>query len=272
MIYGTLLFTKSTTMKKILFALVAATLMFSGCNKEDDDKNGKDKGLQVKKEQWAFVLNYTATWCGPCGSSGAPVILACGATPRALAVKAHASNDPMHVASYYSQFGQQRPSGGGIPSFWVNDIKTTTGGTKSTMEDELKKMPVAGLAIESTREGTNFKVKVKGQFFSAQAGEYFLSVFLLEDGIDGSASAGAYKQNGTSDPAYKHNYVFRTAATTDLYGESVLTSPAENAVFEKEYTIAVDPAWQMTVYPVAILWKKDTSGATPHYKFINAIK
>ncbi len=258
-------------MKKILFALVALALVFTACDKDDDD-NGGDKGVQVKKEQWAFVLNYTATWCGPCGANGAPVILACGATPRVVAVKAHASNDPMHNSAYYSQFGQQRPSGGGIPSFWVNDIKTSVGGTESTMNNELQKSPFAGLAMESSRDGANYDVKIKGEFFSAQQGDYYLSVFLLEDNIDGGPNAGSYKQNGTNDPNFVHNYVFRTAATASLYGELAIANPAANATFEKQYTIPVESAWQQDVYPVAILWKFDDSGVEPHYQFVNAIK
>jgi len=259
-------------MKKILFLMLSVALILTAACDKDDDDNGKNDGPQIEKKQWAFVLNYTATWCGPCGSSGAPVVLKCGETPYVVAVKAHASNDPMHVASYYSQFGQQRPSGGGIPSFWVNDIKTSTSGTENTMLDELKKTPVAGMAMEATKEGTVYKVKVKGQHFAAGTGDYYLSVFLLESGIDGSASAGSYKQNGTSDPNYEHKYVFRTAATSSLYGEVVSTNPAADATFEKEYSINIDPTWQKTVYPVAILWQFDDSGATPHYKFVNAIK
>jgi hypothetical protein len=257
-------------MKKLLLPLIALALVFSSCDKDKDDDT--PKGIVVKKEQWAFAINYTATWCAPCGSSGAPVIKKVGAMPRVLAITAHASNDPMYVQPLYSAFSSERTTGGGIPSFWVNDQKTTTSSTEGAVQTALSLLPSAALGMEATREGAVYKVKVKGEWYTAGTGEYYLSVLLLEDGIDGSASAGTYKQNGTSDPNYEHLYVLRASATTNLYGDMVVSNPAIGATFEKDYSINILPDWTKTVYPVAILWKHDTSGDKPHYKFVNAFK
>lgn len=258
-------------MKKLLFAFMAIAILFVSCDKEKKDDD-TPKGIVVKKEQWALAINYTATWCGPCGSSGAPVIKDVGSMDRVVAITPHASNDPMYVQALYSQFNSERPTGGGIPAFWVNDEKTTPSTTKSAVQTALGMFAKAGLGMEATREGAVYKVKVKAEWFEAGAGDYYLSVILLEDGIDGSATAGAYKQAGTSDPEYKHLFVLRAAATTNLYGDNVAKDPAVGFSVEKEYTIDILPDWKETVYPIAILWKHDTSGAKPHYKFVNAFK
>jgi hypothetical protein len=55
----------------------------------------------------------------------------------------------------------------------------------------------------------------------------------------------------------------------NVYGELVLTNPIEGESTENEYEIPLNPSWTKTVYPVAILWKKDIS-TSPKYKFINA--
>jgi hypothetical protein len=257
-------------MKKLLLPLIALALVFSSCDKEKDDDT--PKGIVVKKEQWAFAINYTATWCAPCGANGAPVIKKVGAMPRVVAITNHASGDPMYNQPLYSGFTAERETGGGIPAFWVNDKKTTTNNTESEVTAALNLLPTAALGMQATREGAVYKIKVKGEWYAAGTGEYYLSVLLLEDGIDGSASAGAYKQNGTTDPEYKHLFVLRASATPAVYGEQVIVNPALGATFEKEYSINVLPDWNKTVYPVAILWKKDASGAKPHYKFVNAFK
>jgi hypothetical protein len=256
-------------MKKILFATAALMMLFVSCKKDDTNP---DNSIVVKKEQWSFAINYTATWCGYCGSWGAPLIKETGALPRVVAITAHASGDPMYNATYYSQFNSERDGGSGIPSFWVNDQASSQSNTKSLAQSGTTLLPSAALGMQATRNGAVYNVKVKAEWFTPGTGDYYLSVMLLEDSIDGSASAGAYKQSGTSDVAYKHMFVFRTAAMASLYGENIATNPAAAFTFEKEYVINILPDWQKKVYPVAILWKYDPTSAKPNYKFVNAIK
>ncbi|MFO7722019.1 MAG: hypothetical protein R6V49_02245, partial [Bacteroidales bacterium] len=211
-------------MKKILFLMIGLAIMFGSCNKEDDDSN-TDKGIVVKKEQWALAINYTATWCGYCGSWGAPLIKETGALPRVVAIAPHASSDPMYNQSLYSGFTSERETGGGIPSFWVNDEKTGQNTTKSAAEAATALLPAAALGMKAEKVGTTYNVKVKAEWYTAGTGDYYLSVFLLEDGIDGSATSGAYKQSGTSDPNYEHYFVLRASATAGVYGDVIASVP-----------------------------------------------
>jgi hypothetical protein len=49
----------------------------------------------------------------------------------------------------------------------------------------------------------------------------------------------------------------------------ILTDPANGETSDNDFSITLNSSWNKTVYPVAILWKKDES-STPKYKFINA--
>ena len=255
-------------MKKFAILLLVPLFVFYSCKKDEEADNPQD--YTPKQEKWGLAINYTATWCGPCGDWGAPLIHELSETGDVVAITVHVSGDPMFNSALYSSFNADRPAGGGIPSFWIGDNKTTS---VSAMTALLEQTPVAGIAIESEKNGSTITVKTKTRFFEAGSGKYFLSVLILEDGIDGSSSAGDYEQNGVADPtSYKHDFVLRASGVAgNSYGEMIITSPEKDVVVEKEYEITLNPAWGQDVYPVAILWQVDLSGS-PNFKFINAIK
>jgi hypothetical protein len=174
----------------------------------------------------------------------------------------------MYNADLYNSFTSIRSTGGGIPSFWVGDLKTKE---PDAMTELLSQTPIAGIGITHTKSASSITVHTKVEFFEDAEGEYYLSVLVLESGIDGSSSAGSYTQVGTSNPSsYQHDYVLRASSIEgNMYGELVLTNPIEGESTENEYEIPLNPSWTKTVYPVAILWKKDIS-TSPKYKFINA--
>jgi hypothetical protein len=257
-------------MKHIALLILGLALVFTSCNKDEESDNPGDQPLTPTQDQWGFALNYTATWCGPCGDWGAPLIHELSEMGDVIAITAHASGDPMFRSGLYTSFSADRPTGGGIPSFWIGDEKTTS---TSDMTALLQQTPIAGIAIESTKNETSITVKTKTEFFEAGTGKYFLSVLLLEDGIDGSSSAGDYEQNGVADPTnYKHDFVLRASSVSNnAYGEEIIVGPEKGATIEKEYEIALNAAWDQNVYPVAILWHVDLFGS-PNYQFVNAIK
>jgi len=256
-------------MKKLTLILLAFVLVASACKKKAEDDEDENK-LEPTAEQRGFAINYTATWCGPCGNWGAPRIHKYGdAAPHGAVITAHASGDPMYNAGLYSSFSSDRPTGGGIPSFWVGDNKGMGDGDMNTLLASGD--ADAGIDFSFEKDGNKLTVKTKTKFFSPAAGDYYLSVLILEDGIDGSTSAGSYKQNGTANPAtYKHDYVLRASSIDgSSYGEKVASNPSDGNTVENSYTFTLDGTWK-DVYPVAIVWRKG-SGA-PSYHFVNAYK
>ena len=255
-------------MKKLTLILLAFVLVASACKKEEEEDENQ---LDPTSQQRGFAINYTATWCGPCGNWGAPLIHSYAHdAPHGAVITCHASGDPMHIASLDGSFKSDRKAGSGIPAFWVGDIKGTGA---SLMKDLINSGSAkAGVDFSFEKDGGKMTVKTMTKFFSPTPGDYYLSVLLLENGIDGSSSAGSYKQNGVSNPdTYKHDFVLRSSSVDmNSYGELIASSPSDGKTVEKTYTFTIDPSWK-NVYPVAIIWRKE-AGAKPEFKFVNSYK
>ena len=256
-------------MKKIILAILFLTAIFVSCKKDQKEDNPPDNSLTPVQQQWGFALNYTATWCFYCGQWGAPLIHQFADTGNVVAITAHAQGDPMYNSALYGNLSAVRPDGGGIPSFWVGDIATTD---IASMTALLAQSPVAAIAIQSEKIGDSLSVNTKVRFYEAGSGEFYLSVLILEDGIDGSGSAGEYAQNGTSNPdTYCHDFVLMASnAGGNAYGEMILSNPEAGTEITKHYSIYVSGSW-VNIYPVAILWRLDMFGY-PVYSFVNAVK
>jgi len=256
-------------MKKINLLILFISVVFISCKKENNEPVNPADDLIPAQLQWGLAINYTATWCYYCGEWGAPLIHEFADTGYVVAISVHAQNDPMFNGMLYNSLTSERPTGGGIPSFWVGDVQTTD---MSAMTSLLNEIPVAALAIHSDRSADSLKVEVKTVFYEADSSEFFLSVLILEDGIDGSANAGNYAQNGTANPDnYKHDFVLRASSVpSNGYGESLITAPTAGTEVSSVYSIYISPEWD-DVYAVAILWRVDL-WSSPAFKYVNAVK
>lgn len=269
-------------MKNLILLLAAAVVLFTGsCKKDTDDNNNDDNNnnqeqpLNPLQVQWGLVINQTATWCGSCGGWGAPLLheLAVMNSNKVLSIAPHSSNDPMHNSALYNSVGSDRKTGGGIPSFWVGDEKASSSNASSKMTTLISRTPMAGIDMKTTKNADNFNVKARLKFFTAGQGDYYLSFFILEDGINGNSGAGNYAQSGTSNANFKHDFVLRACHTTGFYGEKIATDPAANAVFDKDFNFTFNTAWTNTLYVGAAVWhynpNGDPSNFIPKYEFIN---
>ncbi len=263
-------------MKVKVILLLSIILIFAvSCKKETVEPEPEVPALQPKQEQWGLAINYTAKWCAPCGSWGAPLIHSLAGMGKVVAVTNHASGDPMYNSTLYSQMTADRITDGGIPAFWVGDNKYGSSSSATpAMTQLLASTPVvAGIDMKTKRTNADISIESKVEFFQAGTGDYYLSFWMLESGIDGSASAGSYAQNGTSDPNYKHDFVIRKAEG-NVYGEKILTDPPKGKTYDKNFTMTVGTEWTKEVYIVAVLWKYDPNGnpanKIPKYKFVNA--
>lgn len=256
-------------MKKILF-IVAIAIIIASCKKTDETP--ATPALKPIQKQWGLVIEYTAKWCGPCGNWGAPLMHdLCSSSPYVVGIAAHASGDPMYNSTLYTAFESERTTGGGIPSFWIGDEDSQS---QSTLDAILAKTATAAIDLNYTKTASAMTINTQTKFFTATNGDYYLSVLILESGVDGGTNATSdYKQNGTSDPDFKHEHILRAAAGGKSYGESIISGAiTAGKTVNKSYTIAIDPSWKKTLYPVAILWKYESGSTAPKYKFINCIE
>ena len=265
-------------MKKLTLILLAFVLIASACKKEEEETVDPN-ALNPTAAQKGFAIEYTSTTCPTCGSTGAPLLhkYAKDASHSVvIALHVNSSSDPMANNTLSYGFSNDRPSGGGIPSFWVGDTKTGMN-DQEAMKDLVKTgNAVAGVDVTYTISGGKMSIKTKTKFFTAASGVYNLSVYVLEDGIDGSSTAPTgYKQPGTSNSYpnddYKHDYVIRAASNNNVMGEPIVTNPAKDKEISKNFTITLDPTWKKKLYAVAVIWKYDQNG-TLQYSYVNAMR
>jgi len=103
-------------------------------------------------------------------------------------------------------------------------------------------------------------IETNTKFFISTEGEYYLGVYLLEDGIVASQSGPKAGPNAV------HDNVLRGGNAS--WGELLTSGSVEaNKNFEKTIKITLDPSWNNSKLSVfTILWKKN--GA--NYDFVNA--
>lgn len=252
---------------------MAFMLVFAACKKDEDEDPDK---LNPTADVKGLVIEWTSITCGICGSTGGPLLTQYATDgPNGAMIALHVnSSDAMKIENdVYFAFAEDRPSGGGIPSFWVGDTKTTTQDVNA-VKDQVKQNAVAGIDMKYDIEGSTMTVETLTKFFSQADGDYHLSVYLLENGIDGSSNAPTgYVQAGTTNSYpnddYKHNFVYRKAAS-NVMGELIVSNPAADKEVSKTYTISIDAEWN-DVFPVAVLWKHDPN-ATIKYSYVNSFR
>jgi hypothetical protein len=221
--------------------------------------------------QVGFVLEYTATWCGPCGDWGAPAVHDLYEMGDVVAIACHVSGDPMYDENLYQQLSAVRETGGGIPAFWVGDEKmpNSPGQFPGKMETLMSRDPEVSTVCTAKKSGSNVVIKSATEFLKNVTGEYYISYFITESGIPGDATTGSFEQQGTSDPAYTHKFALRAAYNDIAYGEVISTGAVTaGKMIVKDITMPVDVSWVHELSVCAVVWKKN--GAM--YEYMNAFE
>lgn len=266
-------------MKKIFIALsfVFFLLVSNSCNKDDDTT--PQQSLVPSKVQYAFMGELTSITCGICGGSGYNNFntIKKNNSGKIIAIAVHCNApDSMSLNSFYSSYHSSRPSGGGIPSFHIGDKKVNNdvNELQSEVTSILSKTPEAQVKFSNKIEGNKMSVTAKVKFFTAVTGDYYLSIYVCEHGIDGSPSAPqGFVQSGGSS-TYKHNNVIRASNNNNqAYGEKINTSSSisANTIINYSCSLDIEPKWNKNnLYVSAVIWKKNPDqSATCQYMFVN---
>ncbi len=215
--------------------------------------------LNPGNTQWGIVYNYTADWCGYCGSWGVDLLNGCVNKGNVVGMVIKADGDPNYNATIYNSFNNDRACGSGIPSFWMVDTKTTN---ESGVDAVLASAPKVSVAMKHEYSGDSMIVYTSVKTLTGyEPGEYYLAIVVQEDGLQ-------YPQNGYDDPEYKHKFVSRKAFNDAAYGVPVTLTIGTKNNFR--HAILMNPAWvKANCYASVVLYKKE--GTTkPLYKFVNA--
>lgn len=263
-------------MKKIslIISLILIAVIYS-CDKYEEVQ--KSDNLTPEAKQWAFMGEVTSTTCGTCGYSGYNNfnLMKKNNSGKIIALAFHCNypDDSMQSPLLYS-YESSRPTGGGIPSFHVGNNKSSMSDLQNNADSILKKAPEAQVKFKAVMVGSKMNVTSKIKFFKNVTGEYYVSFYLCEHGIDGSPTApNGYKQSGGSGD-YKHNNVVRAGnENNNAYGTKITTAEATtaNTIFDYTCSIDINPKWNKSkLFVTAVIWKKNTdNSAECQYLFVN---
>ncbi len=295
--------------KILLAATILGLIGMQGCKKEPEGNNQNNNtttntgdGLTVENKNRAVLVYHTATWCGPCGSAGGPMlkrleteygddlvylnIQAGGGNPSSLAALFTRNDTAFYGPSYGGVLSQFQLSGY-IPYFYVNNKAFSTS-SESMIKQEistLKSAPVkVGVAASATSTGNTFNFKVKTKFFESVSGDYHLSVFIAQDKIKWSQAVG-----GTYNPDYVHPMVIRACGIGSMeWQQAISNTPiatgtiAANTEVKNEYNFTYtlnkskipngfniwDYVGPQDHYALVVVWKKNGS----KYEPVNGIR
>jgi hypothetical protein len=278
-------------MKKLLTLALLVATTFLSCKKDDDAPSTSSSGsttLTVERKNRALLIDFSETWCPPCGTSGGPSFDSCLSQEGSLisCVKVYESSTPASLngpvsTSISNAYGVQ-----GVPDFWVNNTQMfpanppsnpTGGGVSSSISYNynwvIQKANAfaadsinAGIALRKEIVGDSIKIYTKVKFFKAQPSgtDYKLATYVVEDGIIASQSTST----GTN-PNYVHRNLLRTSNNSSYTGVSINNSASISIdqEFENSYSLYLNPNWNKSKLKViGVIWK---GGSNPH-KVINS--
>lgn len=277
-------------LKFATLGLVVGSLVFTGCKKDDSTDpittgggNGNTTGddnktpeLVVPTTSVPIINKLTATWCGPCGSWGWELMgdLIDQVGEKAIIMGTYGSSSSKMYNSTAQVFKTQFAPTAGWPAFCVNGKNETqyssnggiyTGQTLTqcvnVVENFVGETPDVQTGYRYTVKDGKINVETKTKFFNAGKGNYYLGVYVIEDGV-------IEYQNGQGNNA-KHHDVLRDAGQELPWGTKIAEGDVEaGTTFDNNFTINVDSKWNMdNIHVAVIMWNKNIYNK---YIFVNA--
>ena len=246
---------------------------FSSCRKKGcTDPNSLAYNPEAKKDDGscttptalkkALVFKKTATWCPSCGDWGTTYSSNLSAAyPNCQVIELHGD---MAMETTVGDAIMDALTSAGWPHFYsgTEDLANSYTSISNAVSTELAEAVEVSMAMEKSTNGSTINVKVQSQWLGSTSGEYFLAVYVLEDGIVATQQIDGLP----ADPSFVHNKVLRGEVSNSAFGKAI-TINGEGYLEEFDIPLgsSMVPA---NCYPVAVMWKKN--GA--NYDFVNLIK
>lgn len=224
--------------------------------------------LTVDEKNMAVIAKRTATWCGPCGSSGFPMF---------ENLKAQYGDNAVYMAwkdAFVSDEGSQLfdtvgPAfnlGNAVPTFFVNFQKVWN--DSMVLAHLNADYVIANSNYDMTVEGDRVLLKTTTQFFTDVDGIYYIAPYMIVDNIVGYQN-GHPDENNTIHPSY----VAKIAKPVTLnnksdFGYQITSDGASRGLtVNLEFEAERSPTWNARDISFAlIIFKKQSWGL----EFINA--
>ncbi len=220
----------------------------------------------VPEVQKSLITKITATWCPNCGGWGWTFFnnIYADNAAKALIIKANYSGQLQNTTSadFATNFNVNYQ-----PYFIVGNenqnVTSTNVASKRTaiqglVDNNYATPPVVNTGLNVTKNGDILNVQTKTHFFQNTEGEYYLGVYVIEDGVVN------FQENQGNDAVHKN--VLRASMSSSSFGELIASgSIAASSEFEQQFSIPLG-TWNLDNLEIAaIIWKK--VGDT--YEFVN---
>ncbi len=255
----------------------------NSCDSVDGYVSNSDDLIDVAvlPRQRATMTYVGATWCGPCGANGDPtkehIETTFGDDVVILNVQ---SGDAISASGAFGpNFGSEFQTfvgSTGIPHcYWSasNYTMTDHGFSSSSSQFDntvgtvLATPATVGVIAEATLAGGIVTVQTATEFLSA-AGQHFIGVYLLEDGVMASQTI-----TGSSPAVVAHNNVVREAAytATPLGVQTMGASFTANQRVEGTFTVTVPGTVvnSANLQVAVVIWTADSPDAISNSVLVN---
>lgn len=280
--------------KSILFiaaSFVGGSMMLTSCAKKTNDVKGckdqvgvnydanvtVDDGscLYPDKTQRTVIMDISGTWCPPCGSYGIPGFRYASKQlgAKCIAMSVH-TGDAMENKWGKELYSSKNYTGTGVPRFIefnsvvltgaYPDSSTTASKMVSPAMSTVSVAPSVNCHVSPKMEGENLTLNVKTKWFKAGSGEYFITAYLLRDGI----VAAQKMSDGSTKKDQVHDHVLSSCLTLSAFGDALVSGEvAQFASQSVTLTGVVDGTWDYSKVKVAtVIWKKNSDNT---YSFVN---
>lgn len=242
--------------------------------------------VAVEHKNRALLIDFSETWCPPCGSYGGPAFdsLLYLEDTKITMMKVYGSSNPSTLNAPFAATMQSDYSLAGVPSFFVNsNTIDPSGGVFATIYDNYiwanghattfaYDTIKAGLVISKSITANTMTVDAKVKFLTSKpAGKtYRLAVFVVEKNIVAAQSVtGGF---GT-EYNYVHNNLLRACSNPTTYKGDILNvgnvAINANQIYNKSFSINLQSAWvQSNLKVIAVVWETSATGKP---KMINSV-
>ena len=221
----------------------------------------------VPNTQQAMITKITATWCPNCGGWGWDFYnnIYSDNADKALMLQANYSGE---LQNQVSQDFAQNFNVNYQPYFILGNtnqnVTSSNAASKRTIiktqvDSIFDATPIANSGLLAELDGNTLNVTVRTRFFQETIGEYYLGVYVIEDGVVN------FQQNQGDNAVHKN--VLRTSMTNESFGVFLDDGVVEEfSEFLNEFSIQLGD-WNVNNLEIAaIIWKKE--GAA--YTYINS--
>lgn len=210
--------------------------------------------------QKTLITKRTATWCPNCGTWGWD--LAKGIeelnNPNAILIRAHYSGD---LESQVADDITKNFNALYQPEFYINEDRQSVGSTnwssmiagfESTINENAGKEANVSFSLLSTVNEDTISTDVTVEVLNNVSGEYYLALYLLEDGvIANQASLGAETT---------HNSILRRSLSGESFGSQIFNGAADagsSASTSQTLYLDGESLGNRNFRVLAIVWKKE---------------